>query len=100
MFVISIIYVSIGIVFCMVVNVIGMLKLNVMLRYVCGIVKKCFMNGQELVMNSVMIDNCFVSVLSGRISKNVMNDSLIVIVMVFYVWILLDVSGWLVVCFM
>lgn len=45
MFVISIIYVSIGIVFCMVVNVIGMLKLNVMLRYVCGIVKKCFMNG-------------------------------------------------------
>lgn len=51
-------------------------------------------------MNSVMIDNCFVSVLSGRISKNVMNDSLIVIVMVFYVWILLDVSGWLVVCFM
>lgn len=74
--------------------------MNVIFRYVCGIVKNCLKKGYVLVIMMVVIDIYFVSVLSGRISVKVMSDSIVVIVSVFYGVIRFVVIGCFLVCLM
>jgi hypothetical protein len=68
-------------------------KPNAMPRYACGIAKKRFMNGYEPATNSATTDSSFVSVLSGRISRNATNDSTAAIATASHARILPEVSG-------
>ena len=68
-------------------------KPNAMPRYACGIAKKRLVNGYVPATNSATTDSSFVSVLSGRISRNATSESAAASATASHALILPDVIG-------